>query len=56
MELARRDLDPGEPEESAAAQSASRRTALSVHNATQWLHNRNHSPGAVALVRRARRL
>lgn len=56
MELARRDLKPGEPDESRAAHSASRRTPLSVHNATQWLHGRNHSPGAVALVRRARRL
>ncbi|WP_136245050.1 adenylate/guanylate cyclase domain-containing protein [Mycobacterium intracellulare] len=56
MELARRDLKPGEPDESRAAHSASRRTPLSVHNATQWLYGRNHSPGAVALVRRARRL
>lgn len=56
MELARRDLKPGEPDESRAAHSASRRTPLSVYNATQWLHGRNHSPGAVALVRRARRL
>lgn len=56
MELARRDLDPGEPGESPAAHSAARRSPLSVHNATQWLHGRNRSPGAVALVRRARRL
>lgn len=27
-----------------------------MHNATQWLHNRNRSPGAVAFIRRARRL
>ena len=27
-----------------------------MHNATQWLHGRNHSPGAVAVIRRARRL
>lgn len=33
-----------------------RRAPASVHNATQWLHGRNHSPGAVAFVRRARRL
>jgi class 3 adenylate cyclase len=56
VELGRRDLDPGEPEESAVAQSAPRRSPLSVHKATQWLHGRNHSPGAVAVIRRARRL
>lgn len=27
-----------------------------MHSATRWLHSRNHSPGAVAFVRRARRL
>lgn len=55
MELARRDLDPGEPEES-EAQSAPPRSPLSVHSASQWLHSRNRSPGAVAFIRRARRL
>jgi class 3 adenylate cyclase len=29
---------------------------VSVYGATQWLHSRNRSPGAVALIRRARRL
>lgn len=53
MELARRDLDPGEPEET-EAQSVTQRSPL--HGATQWLHNRNRSPGAVALIRRARKL
>ena len=52
----RRDLSPGEPDENTATQSAPRRSTLSVHHATQWLHGRNHSPGAVALLRRARRL
>ncbi|OBJ36651.1 guanylate cyclase [Mycobacterium colombiense] len=53
MELVRRDLDPGEPEET-EAQSATQRSPL--HSATQWLHGRNRSPGAVALIRRARKL
>ncbi|OBJ14491.1 adenylate/guanylate cyclase domain-containing protein [Mycobacterium colombiense] len=53
MELVRRDLDPGEPEET-DAQSATQRSPL--HSATQWLHGRNRSPGAVALIRRARKL
>ncbi|OMC29094.1 adenylate/guanylate cyclase domain-containing protein [Mycobacterium colombiense] len=53
MELARRDLDPGEPEET-EAQSATQRSRL--HSATQWLHGRNRSPGAVAFIRRARQL
>ncbi|WP_419538709.1 adenylate/guanylate cyclase domain-containing protein, partial [Mycobacterium colombiense] len=47
------DLDPGEPEET-EAQSATQRSPL--HSATQWLHGRNRSPGAVALIRRARKL
>jgi class 3 adenylate cyclase len=55
VELARRDLDPGEAEES-QAHSAPPRSPLSVHSATQWLHSRNRSPGAVAFIRRARRL
>jgi class 3 adenylate cyclase len=55
VELARRDLDPGGPEES-QAQSAPPRSPLSVHSASQWLHSRNRSPGAVAFIRRARRL
>ncbi|OMC21759.1 adenylate/guanylate cyclase domain-containing protein [Mycobacterium colombiense] len=53
MELARRDLDPGEPEET-EAQSATQRSPL--HSATQWLHGRNRSPGAVEFIRRARQL
>ena len=59
MELPRRDPDPGEPEESVTTQAppTSRGgSAVSVHSATQWLHSRNHSPGAVAFIRRARRL
>jgi class 3 adenylate cyclase len=55
VELARRDLDPGEAEES-QAHSAPPRSPLSVHSATQWLHSRNRSPAAVAFIRRARRL
>lgn len=55
MELPRRDPDPGESEEH-PVQTAPRRSPLSVHNATQWLDSRNRSPGAVALIRRARRL
>ncbi|OBI47125.1 adenylate/guanylate cyclase domain-containing protein [Mycobacterium colombiense] len=55
MELARRDLDPGEPEETEAqSQSVTQRSPL--HSATQWLHGRNRSPGAVALIRRARKM
>ncbi|OBJ13144.1 guanylate cyclase [Mycobacterium colombiense] len=46
-------MDPGEPEET-EAQSATQRSPL--HSATQWLHGRNRSPGAVALIRRARKL
>lgn len=56
MELARGDLDPGEPEEIPAARPGPRPSALSVQGATHWLHSRNHSPAAVAFVRRARRL
>lgn len=55
MELARRDLDPGQPDE-IKAKSAPQRSPLSVQSATDWLHNRNRSPGAVAFFRRARRL
>ncbi|OBH79464.1 guanylate cyclase [Mycobacterium mantenii] len=55
MELARRDLAPGEPEET-QAHSAPQRSPLSVHTATEWLHSRNRSPGAVAFIRRARRM
>jgi class 3 adenylate cyclase len=56
VEVARRDPDSGEPEESVttAAPPAARRR--SVHGATRWLHSTNHSPGAVAFFRRARRL
>jgi class 3 adenylate cyclase len=58
VELARRDSDPGEPDESVATdtRSAARQSPVSVYGATQWLHTRNHSPGAVAFIRRARRL
>ncbi len=33
-----------------------RHAPVSVQGATQWLHSRNHSPGAVAFIRRARQL
>ncbi|OBI27069.1 guanylate cyclase [Mycobacterium sp. E1386] len=57
MELARRDPDSGEPGQPTATSSDSPpRSAVSAHGASQWLHNRNHSPGAVAFIRRARRL
>ncbi|WP_322861100.1 adenylate/guanylate cyclase domain-containing protein [Mycobacterium europaeum] len=57
MELARRGSDSGEPEEpTVTASDSPGRSPVSVHNATQWLHSRNHSPGAVAFIRRARRL
>ena len=38
------------------AQPPIRQSPVSVYGATQWLHSRNHSPGAVAFIRRARRL
>ncbi len=61
MELARRDSDSSEPEATVVAPPAppsgsESRSPVSVHGATQWLHSRNHSPGAVAFLRRARRL
>ncbi|KLO38758.1 adenylate/guanylate cyclase domain-containing protein [Mycobacterium nebraskense] len=57
MEPARRDSDSAEPDEPTVTPSdPPRRSSVSVHNATQWLHGRNHSPGAVAFIRRARRL
>ncbi|OBI04323.1 guanylate cyclase [Mycobacterium sp. E2462] len=59
MELARRDSEPGEPDEATRTSTSAAKShgpAVSVHTATQWLHNRNHSPGAVAFIRRARRL
>ncbi|WP_324687511.1 adenylate/guanylate cyclase domain-containing protein [Mycobacterium sp. 94-17] len=55
MELARRDPDPGEPAVT-QVDSAPQGSGLSVHSATQWLQSRNRSPGAVAFIRRARRL
>jgi class 3 adenylate cyclase len=53
VELAPRDPDPGEPDETVAtvASPASRR-----HTAAQWWHTTNRSPGVVAFLRRARRL
>jgi len=61
VELARRDSDSSEPEATVVAPPAppsgsESRSPVSVHGATQWLHSRNHSPGAVAFLRRARRL
>jgi class 3 adenylate cyclase len=53
VELAPRDPDPGEPDETVTtvAPPAARR-----HVAAQWLHTTNRSPGVVAFIRRARRL
>lgn len=59
MEFAPRDPDPGEPEKSVttlAPPVSRRRSPVSIHTAAQWLHTTNHSPGVVALIRRARRL
>jgi len=59
VELARRDPDPGEPEgpvATVAPAALPRRSPVSVHGATRWLQSRNHSPGVVAFVRKARRL
>lgn len=59
MVLAGHDLEPGEPEEPVTTllrREPSKRSPVSVHSATQWLKARNRSPGAVAFVRRARRL
>ena len=59
MEVARWNQQLGESREpvSAVATSGLRgRPAVSVHNATQWLRTRDHSPDAIALIRRARRL
>ncbi|MBV8789982.1 MAG: adenylate/guanylate cyclase domain-containing protein [Mycobacterium sp.] len=56
MELARRDADPGEPQESVTTDTPPTPRQSPVYGATQWLHSRNQSPGAVALIRRARRL
>src|SRR5262249_22175630 len=53
VELAPRDPDPGEPEETVTtvAPPASQR-----RSPAQWLRTTNHSPGVVAFIRRARRL
>jgi class 3 adenylate cyclase len=59
VELAPSDPDPGESEEAvktAAPPASKRRAPVSVHSAAEWLHTRNHSPGMVAFIRRARRL
>ncbi len=59
MELAPSDPDPGESEaavKTAAPPAAKRRSPGSIHSAAEWLSSRNHSPGVVAFVRRARRL
>ncbi|MGZ4582874.1 MAG: adenylate/guanylate cyclase domain-containing protein [Mycobacterium sp.] len=62
MELAHRDSGHGQPEEPVTTEAppappnSHRRPPVSVHTATQWLKGRNHNPGAVSLVRRARRL
>ncbi|MGZ4514661.1 MAG: adenylate/guanylate cyclase domain-containing protein [Mycobacterium sp.] len=57
MEAARRDSDSGDPDEPTVTASDSPRSSpVSVHGASQWLQSRNRSPGAVAFIRRARRL
>ncbi|BBZ52800.1 adenylate/guanylate cyclase domain-containing protein [Mycobacterium heidelbergense] len=59
MDLAPRDPDPGEPEQSVttlAPSGSRRRSPVSIHTAAQWLSSTNRSPGVVSLVRRARRL
>ncbi len=57
--MARRDPDSGEPDDAVQTQAQPtprRLPPASVHTATQWLKGRNHNPGAVAFLRRARRL
>jgi class 3 adenylate cyclase len=59
VELAPSDPEPGAPEEAVitvASPTSKRRSAVSIHNAADWFRTRNHSPGVVAFVRRARRL
>jgi class 3 adenylate cyclase len=59
VELAPADPDPGAPEEAVttvAPPTSKRRSAASIHTAADWFRTTNHSPGAVALVRRWRRL
>ena len=59
VDLAPRDPDPGEPEETVttvAPPDSRRRPPLSIHTAAQWWRTTNHSPSVVAFFRRARRL
>jgi class 3 adenylate cyclase len=59
VELAPSDPDPGAAEEAVttvAPPTSKRRSAVSIHNAAGWFRTRNHSPGVVGFVRRARRL
>jgi len=56
VELARRGPDPGESEEPVTPPEPPGRSPVSVHSATQWFKTRNRSPGAVAFIRRARRV
>jgi class 3 adenylate cyclase len=59
VELAPRDPEPGEPDETVTAvapPASQRRSPVSMHTAAQWLRTTNHSPGVVAFIRRARRL
>lgn len=51
MELAHRDSDSGEAEDPTVAASDP-----PAHGVVSWWQSRNHSPGAVAFIRRARRL
>src|ERR1700753_2336384 len=59
VDVAPGDADFGAPDETVTALASDeerRRSPGSVQGAAQWLHSRNHSPGVVALVRRARRM
>jgi len=59
VDVAPGDADFGAPDETVTALASDeerRRSPVSVQGAAQWLHSRNHSPGVVALVRRARRM
>jgi class 3 adenylate cyclase len=59
VELAPSDPDPGAPEDAVttvAPPTSKRRSPVSIHSAANWFRTTNHNPGAVAFVRRARRL
>lgn len=62
MEVAPREPESGAPSETDEMVTAlapplpRRRSPVSIHSAAQWLRSTNHSPGVVALIRKARRL